>query len=337
MLAAGPTGEQDTHLDVLDSAMIEQQALSADSKDTLAKGPQVGLRSELIIQRPILPHESAVERPRMADHLRSTYAANSTDSEADMFENDDIKPTTSPHLLMSGNKSLVHSRIKCVNVLFTSSTSVDSSKQTMQWLESHGVKQVKDVIECNVLCVCSSTPLRKTSKLIMAVLQGKDIITDTWVTESVDAGRLLDCKFFKANDPIREAEWGINLDQAIERGKKGELKPFDGWNIAFTLAAKQEAGSTTFNELREIALHAGAKRCSGILPKKLPQDSTLTLVIACRNDPALAKLNGDWRIFSKEIIGLSSLRGQLDIESEEFLLKKEDEVPRPKGTGKRKS
>ena len=317
--------------------MVEQQALSADSKGSPAKGPQEGLRSKSIIQRPILPLETAVEKPRVTDHLRSTYAANSTDSEADMFENDDIKPTTSPHFLMSGSKSLVYSRPDCINVLFTSSTSVDSSKHIMQWLESHGVKQVKDVVECNVLCVSSLTPLRKTSKLIMAVLQGKAIVTDTWVTESVDAGRLLDFKFFKANDPIREAEWGINLDQAIERGKKADLKPFDGWTIAFTSAAKQEAGSITFNELREIALQAGAKRCSELLPKKLPQDSTLTLVIACRNDPALAKLNGDWRIFSKEIIGLSSLRGQLDIESEEFLLKKEDEVPRSKGTPKRKS
>ena len=223
-----------------------------------------------------------------------------------------------------------------LKILFASSTSVDSSKQFMRWLEKRGVKQVFNMADCTALCVSRSSELKKTSKLILAVLHGKQIVTDDWVTQSISAGKLLDLEDFKASDPRREAEWRINLDQAIERGRHMTPKPFDGWTIAFTSAAKKDAGTNGFNDLKEIALYAGAKSCSCVLPKKPPKQNPSTLVIACQNDPASETLQGTWRLFSREIIGLTILRGQLDIESDEFLVRSEPGVSKRKEDRKRK-
>ena len=223
-----------------------------------------------------------------------------------------------------------------IKLLSASSTSIDHSKPFMRYLEKQGVQRVFSVAECTALCVSKSSELKKTSKLIMAVLQGKQVITDDWVTQSVGAGKLLDIEDFRASDPRLEAEWGIDLVEAIERGKSATPKPFHGWTIAFTSAAKKDAGFSGFKELKEVALNAGAQSCSAVLPKKSPEKSKPTLIIACLNDPASATLKGPWRCFSRDIIGLSCLRGKVDVDSDEFLVRSESKIPKGINNSKRK-
>ena len=141
----------------------------------------------------------------------------------------------------------------------------------MRYLERQGVQRVASVAECTALCVSKSSELKKTSRLIMAVLQGKQVITDDWVTQSVGADKILDIEDFKARDPKKEAEWRIVLEEAIERGKIATPKPFGGWTIAFTSAAIKDAGISGFKGLKEVALFAGAESCSAVLPKKSPE------------------------------------------------------------------
>lgn len=204
-------------------------------------------------------------------------------------------------------------------IVFASSSSAGDSKPFLKFLSNKGVKKVQSVHDCTVLCV--GKELKKTSKLILAVLLGKDIITDSWVTDSVKGNDLLGVVPYMARDPRKEAEWGISLDEAIYRGKRG-LKILQDQTILFTPSAKKELGKNGFDEIKEIAKCAGARGVSSALPKKSPEETSFTVVIATHDNTEVAELQKlGWRAYVKDIISLSVLRGKLDLESDEFLIK----------------
>lgn len=207
-------------------------------------------------------------------------------------------------------------------ILFTSSSSAGDSKPFLKFLSNKGVKKVQSVDECTVLCVGKA--LKKTSKLILAVLMGKDVITDSWVTDSVKANDLLSVVPYMARDAEKEAEWTFSLDEAIYRGKRG-LKLLQDHTILFTPSAKKELAKTGFDELKEIVKRAGAKSVSSAMPKKSPGETPrLTIVIGTRSDTDVGRLHKlGWRVYVKDIISLSILRGKLDLESDEFLITEE--------------
>ena len=124
---------------------------------------------------------------------------------------------------------------------------------------------------------------------------------------------------YLASDAVKEKQWGISLPDAIMRGRQGR-KAFDGWTIVFTQAAKNSVGSSGYKELKELASMAGAKHVSAALPKKAPDELSETLVVAGSNDPARGKLRPGWKCFSHEVIGISILRGKVDLSSNEFLV-----------------
>ncbi|CAD6583145.1 MAG: hypothetical protein ASARMPREDX12_001186 [Alectoria sarmentosa] len=206
-------------------------------------------------------------------------------------------------------------------IVFASSSSAGDSKPFLKFLSNKGVKKVQSVHNCTVLCV--GKELKKTSKLILAVLLGKDIITDSWVTDSVKGNDLLSVVPYMARDLEKEADWGISLDEAIYRGKQG-LRVLQDQTILFTPSAKKDLGKNGFEELKEIVKCAGAK-FSSALPKKSPEEtSSSTVVVATHEDTEGATLQKlGWRVYVKDIISLSILRGKLDVESDEFLIKEE--------------
>ena len=218
-----------------------------------------------------------------------------------------------------------------IRVLFASSTTTDESKPFMKFLATHGVHKATSVQDCTILCVGKGKELKKTSKLIMAVLAGKKVITENWVSESVKAKRILDFEDYLATDPVREAEWGTTLSDAVTRGE-GDLKPFDHWSFCFTPAVKSELAKG-FADLKALCIAAGAKSIQNTIPKKGPQEPFTTVLIATNDDKDLDILRGKgWKVYTKEIITLSILRGSLDLESDEFLI----ETEATKQTGKSK-
>ena len=204
-------------------------------------------------------------------------------------------------------------------VVFASSVTVSQSKPIMRFLTTQGIRVVKDVADADILCVGKNAELKRTSNLISAVACGKDVISDNWITDSAKEGKLLGLQDYKAKDPEREAEWGANLDQAVERGRQG-VKALSDWSICFTPKAKAKLGKG-FSDLKKICLQAGAKSVQCSTPKKSPQQPTTTLVIAEENDKDLAPLhNNGWHPYTKELITYSVLRGTLDASSNEFSL-----------------
>ena len=235
---------------------------------------------------------------------------------------DSAEPTSSSRSMRSNlledssSLSLAHTNLK---VMFASSTSSDKSPQFRKFLKKQGVKTVKSVADCTILCVGKGAELKKTSNLILAVASGKEIVTDEWISRSAIKGELLDSHDFPAKDPKREAEWGTTLSDAIERGRQG-TKPFHGYTIYFTSAAKQELGKG-FSDIKDIAVFAGAECIKVAVPRKSSEGSPMTMVIAVNDDDDLPALEErSWKTYTKEIITISVLRGSLDLDSEEFLL-----------------
>ena len=170
-----------------------------------------------------------------------------------------------------------------------------------------------------MLCVGKGKELKRTGNLMWAVLTGKQVITEDWISESVRAKQILDIDNFLATDPVREAQWGTSLNDSIARGVQG-LKPFESWSFCFTPAVKADLGKG-FTDLKEICTAAGAKSIQNTVPRKGPQKLCTTVMIATSDDKDLDFLRGNgWKVYSKEIITLSILRGSLDLDSDEFLL-----------------
>ncbi|KAF6230162.1 hypothetical protein HO133_004501 [Letharia lupina] len=212
-------------------------------------------------------------------------------------------------------------------ICFASSSSAGDSKPFLRFLSQKGVKKVQSVHDCTLLCV--GKELKKTSKVILAVLLGKDIITDRWVTDSVKGNDLLSVVPYLARDPEKEADWGISLDEAIYRGKQG-LRVLQDQTVLFTPSARKELGKNGFDELKEIVKCAGARSVSSALIKKSPEQNTI--VVATHDNTEVAELQRlGWRAYVKDIISLSVLRGKLDLQSDEFLIKEQK-----KEHGKRK-
>lgn len=229
----------------------------------------------------------------------------------------------SKRLKLSEDSSMTRATNTKLRVFFGSSTTVDKSSKFMGFLENHGVMKVKSVKDCDILCIGNSD-LKKTGNLVLAVMSGKQVITKDWVVQSVAKGELLDPNGFLARDPVKEAEWETDLDEAIKRGKQG-VKPFLDFTVFFTPAAKKELG-TGFTELKDIAIHAGAKSVQATLPRKSSlAQAPKTIVIALPGDSDLLALEeGGWRSFNKDIVTLSVLRGSVNVNSDEFLVRHQD-------------
>lgn len=198
-----------------------------------------------------------------------------------------------------------------IRVVFASSTNVGDSANFTKFLAKNGVQIVQTVAECTVLCV--GKELKKSAKLISAVLLGKDLITDSWVVDSAKQAKLQNMVEYFPRDPEREAEWDVSMTEAVRRGKEG-LKVFDGWNIAWTASARKEVGKSGFADLKEIIALAGANVLAAV-PKKESEDVPSTIIIGTQED---AKPSSSWQYYTRDIISFSVLRGKLDIDSDEF-------------------
>ena len=234
-----------------------------------------------------------------------------------------IEPSSSSRKSRSAardSSSKLQEPLPKTRVLFASSTTLDTSKAFMKFLTAHGVQKATSIDDCTILCVGKEAELKRTSNLVLAVLNGKDVITDTWISESVNAKVLLDLEQYRATDPSKEDEWGTSLTDAIARGKEG-LRPFVDLSFCFTPAVKTELGKG-FADMKSICLQGGAKSIQATLPRKGPQEPCRTIMIANNGDDQDVEFlhrNG-WKVFSKEMITFSILRGSLQSESEEFMI-----------------
>ncbi|KAI4137613.1 MAG: hypothetical protein L6R39_007189 [Caloplaca ligustica] len=276
------------------------------------------------------PVADSLTNPVQEDNQAQESSKSSPSEEADYSTpRNHTKPTEPP----SSNRSTRStgqveqkdglSQKESLRVYYASSSTILSSIAYTRFLRQHNVTQVKNIADCDILCT-GKGELKRTSSLILAVLMGKEIVTDQWVMQSAVKKQILDTAGFV---PENATNWGTTLSDAIERGRRG-LKPLEDWTINFTPSVKKELGKS-WSELKEVCLFAGAT-VQAMIPRKGPGESDSTVVIAAPHEPDQSNLEErGWKLFSKDIITFSVLRGELDADSDEFAMK-----PTKKGGGR---
>ena len=223
-----------------------------------------------------------------------------------------------------------------VRVFFACSPSIGKTSKAMSLLERKGLLKVNSVEDCDLLCIgqgdlrkkdcdlfcIAKGDVKKICNLVLAVISGKDVVTDDWLEHSIQRSELLYHGSFLAQEPSKELRWDFCLSEAIERGRRA-LKPLTGYGFYFTPAAAKALG-TSFFAVQEIGIQAGAEIVQGSLPRSLcRRDVEKTIHIgAGSDDEDLEELvEGEWRVYSLEFLTTSALRAWIDAESNEFLIR----------------
>ncbi|KAI9759796.1 MAG: Myo-inositol-1-phosphate synthase [Chaenotheca gracillima] len=281
------------------------------------------------------PHEDNASPSQADKNTQWTFNADSSKEETPMPPPRRSK-ATKPNSRSPKDKQSHPSKIVFSN------SSVPDQPKLIRFLKSHGVKVV-DTVSANGsdLLVVGSHELKRTSKLTLSVALGKPVVTDAWVTDSHRAGHLLDTSTYLPQDAEHEAAWGFNLAAGIERGRNGN-QILRGWTVRLTPSLAKDVGPAAVKELEHMAcVGAGADAViTSRLPRDLPAAHPHTLVLAGTQadahadaDPdAVMLVNLGWEVYSKDILSLSILRGNLELDSEEFRVRPPTEtVGRKKG------
>lgn len=196
-------------------------------------------------------------------------------------------------------------------LVFTYST-VNQKKNIMQRFEEFGGTIVDRVQEANVLCVGKGA-LRKTSKLLLAIILRKTIVTEQWLISSADRGRLLDPKRFLPQVAEQEKAWSFSLKAAIEHGPRLNTL-LERRVVILTPALKICLGNNTFKEYKTLMSALGAWRVV-MFSEAWTTTGPDAIFIGTENDvDTMAIVSLKQPLWSKDMIPLSILRGVLQVD-----------------------
>ena len=207
-----------------------------------------------------------------------------------------------------------------MRIYFASSTTVQTRKDIKDFLKTSMIRTVKSPDKCTHFCVGSKGELKKTSNVVKAVMNGNQVTIDKWLTDSAAKGSLLDPNEYLPDTP---SEWNIDLAEAIQCGREG-VSVLKDHLIFFTEDAKEALGDG-YEDVRTIVLSAGAvdARCVKRANIKGGEFGTSTIYIAKGEDDLDLDqcLAEGLKVFNRDIVLMSILRGKLDLDSDEFVVR----------------
>ncbi|KAF2000969.1 hypothetical protein P154DRAFT_522231 [Amniculicola lignicola CBS 123094] len=216
-------------------------------------------------------------------------------------------------------------------VAFSNSTIADNS-MFVKFLKSNGGKTVESIKNsCNILCVRDG-PLRKSMKLLSSIALGIPIVSDKWLKDSATRGVFLPLQNYVPSVPEQETEWNFSMSE-IWSTPQSDL--FNAKIIYFTLALR--ATYERFAEVEHVCKAAGAKRVISKPGKDVQEKDakdTIILAIEQDDDDAIVLAEKGMVCYSKDLLTLSILRGDVDLHSEEFKLKLMSSQGKKKGRGR---
>lgn len=200
---------------------------------------------------------------------------------------------------------------KVPKVLF-SSTTLSEDKPTLTWLRKQGAHVIDKVPtkRTNFVCVVKDDDrLHTTAKILRALALGKLIVTDTWLTDSKAEGQLL--------DPYNY------LHDATE-GDADRSTLFRGQIVYFTKKLKMDYGAY-WPDIEALVKEAGAKLVdsgSADNGEKTARMGDAIFFGSDRDDKDVAELMSKHKqvVYHKDMLAQSVLRGELELESDEFRL-----------------
>ncbi|KAF1983174.1 hypothetical protein K402DRAFT_396882 [Aulographum hederae CBS 113979] len=199
-------------------------------------------------------------------------------------------------------------------VVFTGSE-VPNSEATVRWLRENSVRILEKVSDDTVLCV-GKGELKKTSKLLIAFALGCPIVRDEWATKSWRAKKLVDIKGFLPKSPKMEKEWGFKMSDTVGKGRQ---RLFKGKTVYMTPGLKRDYGGG-YKDVVKIIQACGGSVISKAARNLVENDDTIVIGLEDGDRDAEALAEDGWTCYSKEILSLSIIRGELDLEDDEFVI-----------------
>ena len=203
-----------------------------------------------------------------------------------------------------------------LKVFYASSSKVILASGNKAKLTRLGVFQAQVVPDCNIFCTDSGSPLVKSPNLLHALALGKPIVSDDWLQHSIDVNMLKDYTHYLTKDVTRERQWKCKLRESHDKYRNG-FKPFDEMTVAITPGLKSELGDL-YEGICTVALAAGAEEATSRTPRR-SENAEEMIWLAKERDPLLDQLDGQ-QVFKKDLVTMSVLRANLDLESDEFRL-----------------
>ncbi|OAL48989.1 hypothetical protein IQ07DRAFT_541375 [Pyrenochaeta sp. DS3sAY3a] len=221
---------------------------------------------------------------------------------------DSTAQDTTPSRSQSNTSSAQKYKGEAPRVAFSHSA-IALNSQAVKFLKKHGGAVANSVDDnCDVLCVKDGS-LTKTMKLLESIARGIPIVTDKWLLDSATQDNFLPFEDYRPSAPDQEASWKFSLDKVWGKPQK----PFEGYTLQFTFELQKSY--TNFDEIKQVCRAVGAT----ISAKK---SASKRIVLAKDSgDKDFAKFTQDGtKCFSKDFLTNGILRGEFDLESEEFLI-----------------
>ena len=210
-------------------------------------------------------------------------------------------------------------------VSFSSTTTVNRKKDTMNHFVRLGGQEVKRIEKANMLII-GGAALKKTVNLIIAVARGMDVVNERWIVECKRKNALLDILPFLPEEENHKADWGTTLAEAINRGKEGVLQQLLQDTTVYTTRSLDN--DTRSRDLSPIVKSLGGNIIKGSLPSTKSRTRKYFLLGTKGDLQAAEAQRMGHKLFDKDLLILGALRGKIDTDSPEFLIDvpvKEDE------------
>ncbi len=297
----------------------DEQSLAtvdADDNSTIQQGLELDEDTIVVACRPntqINSRTDAVSQSLGRGKEISTSTKYPSDSSASSLarEHREPSPPTDYRTTTARSHSWKQYSGECPRVLFSSTTEIDSKKDTMAFLRKCGGRSVRSITSANLLCIGSTQPLKKSANLVLAVCMGVDIVTDKWLVESQRKGFLLDSDQYLPKDAQREGEWGFTLQEAVARGKLcgGLTGLLGGFDVYFTHGLKSLLAHN-FRDFTAVATCLGADTVKIGLPSGKERKEFLILGTADEPQTLQASRMG-LEVWSKDLLVMGALRGTI--------------------------
>lgn len=155
--------------------------------------------------------------------------------------------------------------------------------------------------------------LKRTTKVLLALLHGKPILSDQWIVQSAKKDQLLEPTEYFASDPTAEKK--ANVDSQWSRGesRKGLL---DNMTLYFSPAAADSYDKDGWKDIQKVAKLAGAKKILTGDHESIKMPATNLIALGSSKDDVdiMALSEKEIPCFDREWLGLTILRGEIDLE-----------------------
>jgi hypothetical protein len=198
--------------------------------------------------------------------------------------------------------------------ILLSSTSFPDKSPAITWLRQQGISTAESTPgkNSNFICVVPDARLPTTMKVLQSLVSGKLVVGEKWVLDSHKKKEILDPTKYLHKD----------LESTITLDRK---EVFGGQNLFFTKKLAEEY-SQSWQAIQTLAKQAGAiSVTSGPADKgnnAKAADETIFFG-STKSDPDVAKLVNDYErtVYSKDLVSQSILDGELDLDSDEHIIK----------------